>query len=181
MSDVQIVNVVGSGAVSSEFDLEELSSEIGSEAEYDPENYPGMYLRFEEKPTITVYRTGKFIIYGADNVDEIYAARDFLLSQLADLGAIESPEDTGFSIQNVVCTGKLESEQNLNAVAIQLGLDRTEYEPEQFPGLIYRPEKHDCVILIFGSGKVVLTGCKSSDAAQRALDGLISTIQDLGV
>lgn len=38
MNEVTIVNVVGSGAVSSEFDLEELSSEIGGEAEYDPEN-----------------------------------------------------------------------------------------------------------------------------------------------
>jgi transcription initiation factor TFIID TATA-box-binding protein len=172
MSEVVIVNVVGSGAVSSEFDLEELSSEIGSEAEYDPENYPGMYLRFEGKPTITVYRTGKFIIYGADNVDEIYETRDFLLLHLSNLGAIESPEDTGFSIQNVVCTGKLEGKQNLNSVAIQLGLDRTEYEPEQFPGLIYRPEEHNCVLLIFGSGKVVITGCKDLDTAQSALDDL---------
>ncbi|WP_144797717.1 TATA-box-binding protein [Halorubrum depositum] len=172
MNEVTIVNVVGSGAVSSEFDLEELSLEIGSEAEYDPENYPGMYLRFEGKPTITVYRTGKFIIYGADNIDEIYETRDFLLTRLADLGAIKSPEDTGFSIQNVVCTGKLEGEQNLNAVAIQLGLDRTEYEPEQFPGLIYRPEEHNCVILIFGSGKVVITGCKDQSVAESALESL---------
>lgn len=172
MNEVTIVNVVGSGAVSSEFDLEELSLEIGSEAEYDPENYPGMYLRFENKPTITVYRTGKFIIYGADNIDEIYATREFLLSRLANLGAIESPDDMGFSIQNVVCTANLEKEQNLNAVAIQLGLDQTEYEPEQFPGLIYRPEGHRCVLLIFGSGKVVITGAKDVETAQSALDEL---------
>lgn len=172
MNEITIVNVVGSGAVSSEFDLEELSSEIGTEAEYDPENYPGMYLRFEGKPTVTVYRTGKFIIYGADNIDETYATRDFLLSQLADLGAIESPDDTGFSIQNVVCTGKLESEQNLNAVAIQLGLDRSEYEPEQFPGVIYRPESGECVILIFGSGKVVITGGRNKETAERAFNDL---------
>lgn len=179
MSEVTVVNVVGSGGVSSEFDLEALSSEIGSEAEYDAENYPGMYLRFKDKPTITVYRTGKFIIYGADNVDEIYTTRDFLLSRLANLGAIESPDDTGFSIQNVVCTANLEREQNLNAVAIQLGLDRTEYEPEQFPGLIYRPEGHRCVLLIFGSGKVVITGAKDVETAQSALDNLdqdVSTV-----
>jgi transcription initiation factor TFIID TATA-box-binding protein len=48
MSEVIIVNVVGSGAVSSEFDLKELSSVFGSKAEYDPENYPGMYFRFED-------------------------------------------------------------------------------------------------------------------------------------
>lgn len=172
MSGVQIVNVVGSGVLSSEFDLEELSAEFGSTAEYDAENYPGMYLRFENRPTITLYRTGKFIIYGADNVDETYSTRKFLLNQLTEIGAIESPEDSGFSIQNVVCTGNLESEQNLSAVAIQLGLDRTEYEPEQFPGLIYRPERQNCVLLIFGSGKVVITGCKDLSVAQVALKEL---------
>jgi transcription initiation factor TFIID TATA-box-binding protein len=172
MSEVTIVNVVGSGAVGSEFDLEKLSLDIGNKAEYDPENYPGMYLRFEDMPTVTVYRTGKFIIYGADKVDEIYAARDFFLSQLTNLGAIGSPDDMGFSIQNVVCTGELENKQNLNAVAIQLGLDRTEYEPEQFPGLIYRPKDYNCVLLIFGSGKVVITGCSNEDIAKDALESL---------
>lgn len=172
MSSVQIVNVVGSGVLSYEFDLEELSAGFGSEAEYDVENYPGLYLRFEGRPTITIYRTGKFIIYGADNVDEIYSTRDFLLNQLAELGAIASPDDSGFSIQNVVCTGDLEANQNLNAVAIQLGLDRTEYEPEQFPGLIYRPKTYNCVLLVFGSGKVVITGCKDLSAAQDAFESL---------
>jgi transcription initiation factor TFIID TATA-box-binding protein len=179
MSEITVVNVVGSGGVSSEFDLEELSLEIGSEAEYDPENYPGMYLRFEDKPTITVYRTGKFIIYGADNTDEIYNTRDFLLARLADLGAIESPDDTGFSIQNIVCTGSLETEQNLNAVAIQLGLDRTEYEPEQFPALIYRPERYKCVLLIFDTGKIVITGAKDVEAAQSVLDDLSQKISNV--
>ncbi|MDQ2052902.1 TATA-box-binding protein C, partial [Natronolimnohabitans sp. A-GB9] len=93
MSNITIVNVVGSGAVNYEFDLRELCSEIGEEAEYDPENYPGMYLRFEDRPTITVYRTGKYIIYGADEVDEIYSTRTFLLDRLTDLGAIDSPSD----------------------------------------------------------------------------------------
>jgi transcription initiation factor TFIID TATA-box-binding protein len=97
--------------------------------------------------------------------------RDFLLSQLADLGAIESPDDTEFLIQNVACTGSLESEQNHNTVTIQLEL-RTEYEPEQFPGLIYRPESYKCVLLIFGSGKVVITGAKDVETAQSALGNL---------
>ncbi|MDQ2052955.1 TATA-box-binding protein C, partial [Natronolimnohabitans sp. A-GB9] len=80
--------------------------------------------------------------------------------------------DSGFSIQNVVCTGELNTEQNLNAVAIQLGLDRIEYEPEQFPGLIYRPQNHDCVLLVFGSGKVVITGCSDYNTASAAFDHL---------
>ena len=58
---VKIVNIVGSGSLDAEFDLERVAVDIGSIAEYDPNKYPGMYLRFgEDAPLITVYRTGKY-------------------------------------------------------------------------------------------------------------------------
>jgi transcription initiation factor TFIID TATA-box-binding protein len=66
---------------------------------------------------------------------------------MSEMGVIDEPEDEWFSIQNYVCTGEIGTAQNLNALAIGLGLENTEYEPEQFPGLIYRPESHDCVVL----------------------------------
>jgi len=75
-------------------------------------------------------------------------------------------------MQNYVCTGELDQVQNLNALAIGLGLDYTEYEPEQFPGLVFRPDDHPVVILIFASGKVVVTGAKDIDAAEEAAQSL---------
>jgi transcription initiation factor TFIID TATA-box-binding protein len=65
---INVVNVIGSGLLDAEFDLERVAADIGSIAEYDPDKYPGMYLRFgEDAPLITVYRTGKYIVTGADS------------------------------------------------------------------------------------------------------------------
>lgn len=71
---------------------------------------------------------------------------------------IEKPEDDWYDIQNIVCTAELNRSLNLSALAVGLGLEVTEYEPEQFPGLIYRPENTSCVVLLFATGRVVITG-----------------------
>ena len=135
--DVVVVNVVGSGSLDAEFDLEKVAADIGSIAEYDPDKYPGMYLRFrEDAPLVTVYRTGKYIVTGADSEEAAHEMRERFLDLLADNGMIAEPDDKWFQIQNLVCTAELGESLNLNALAIGLGLESTEYEPEQFPGLI---------------------------------------------
>lgn len=164
---VNIVNVVGSGSLNVEFDLEGVATDIGSIAEYEPGKYPGMYLRLEEDaPLITVYRTGKYIVTGADSEEEAHTIRERFLNLLADNGMIAEPEDEWFRIQNFVCTAELGESLNLNALAIGLGLEDTEYEPEQFPGLVYRPPEADSVILLFASGRVVITGSPDLDSAE---------------
>jgi transcription initiation factor TFIID TATA-box-binding protein len=47
---------------------------------------------------------------------------------------------------------------DLEKAAFTLG--KTMYEPEQFPGLIYRMDEPKVVILLFASGKLVCTGAK---------------------
>ena len=160
--------MVGSGSLNAELDLETLSEEIGQlRARYDPEKYPGMYLRFEEDaPLITLYRTGKYIITGPTSRTELFDLRERFLSFLSNIGVIENATDEWFSVQNYVCTEDLNQTLNLNALAIGLGLEHTEYEPEQFPGLIYRPPEQDGVVLLFATGKIVITGCRSIEAAE---------------
>jgi transcription initiation factor TFIID TATA-box-binding protein len=68
---------------------------------------------------------------------------------------------------------------NLNALAIGLGLESTEYEPEQFPGLIYRPPGADSVVLLFASGRVVITGSPDLDAAEQTFAALQDKMTDL--
>ncbi|QLG28156.1 TATA-box-binding protein [Halorarum halophilum] len=178
---VEIVNVVASGALNVELDLERLADDIGEPvACYDPDKYPGMYLRFEEDaPLITVYRTGKFIITGADSEDESYSLREQFLSLFSDMGVIEEPEDKWFAIQNYVCTGELEQNLDLNALAIGLGLENTEYEPEQFPGLVYRPESGESVLLIFNTGQAVITGARDLQTAENSFKELKTRLSEL--
>lgn len=172
---VEIVNVVGSGSLDAEFDLERVAADLGSIAKYDPDKYQGMYLRLEkEAPLITVYRTGKYIVIGADSEDAAHMIRERFLDLLAENEMIAEPDDKWFQIQNLVCTAELGEPLNLNALAIGLSLESTEYEPEQFPGLIYRPSKADPVVLLFASGRVVITGSPDLDAAESTF----ATLQD---
>ncbi|MFB6295425.1 MAG: hypothetical protein ABEH66_01115 [Halobacteriales archaeon] len=61
------------------------------------------------------------------------------------------------------------------------GLEAVEYEPEQFPGLIYRPTDVETVILLFGSGKTVVTGGTHPDDAEETITIVCQQLDDLGL
>ena len=180
MSNLQIVNIVGSGAFELELDLAPLSNELGGIAEYEPEIYPAMYLRVcgQDGPLATIYRTGKFIIVGADNEEDLFYVKEEVVKVIAK--TIEQPMEVDwFEIQNYVYKGDTGRELDLNALTIDLGLDKTEYEPEQFPGIIYRSDEYGCVVLIFRSGKVVVTGTASKSDAETAYGEVVDQIEEL--
>jgi len=79
--------------------------------------------------------------------------------------------------------GRCGSVAQLSALAIGLGMEVTEYEPEQFPGLVYRPRDHECVLLVFATGKVVITGAQGvteADAAFSAFREATETLLESG-
>src|SRR5689334_17456075 len=76
-------------------------------------------------------------------------------------------------IENVVASTSLGDELDLQSIA--LGLDGAEYEPEQFPGLIYRLKEPKTAILLFRSGKVVCTGAKSMREVENSIATEFST------
>jgi len=170
---VEIVNAVGSGFLKREFDLSCISEDFGSVADFDPGKYPGMYIRFsEDSPLVTVYRTGKYIVTGADSLDELQNFNEKFLDLFCDSGIIERSNVDWFDVQNLVCVEDFSQSLNLSALSISLGLEQTEYEPEQFPGLIYRHPDFECVILIFSTGKAVLTGSSDFNEIEAASDHL---------
>lgn len=177
---VDVVNVVASGSLGVELDLEAIAGDLDEIVDYDPDKYPGAYFRFgDSAPLITLYRTGKYIVTGASSEEEAHTIRGEFLNILTDHGILLSAEDEWFQVQNYVCISEIGENVNLSALAIGLGLEITEYEPEQFPGLVYRPPDHDCVLLVFGSGKVIITGTTSIQSAEEASDSLRKHIADL--
>jgi transcription initiation factor TFIID TATA-box-binding protein len=84
------------------------------------------------------------------------------------------------TIQNVVASAEIGESLNLNAVAIALGLENVEYEPEQFPGLVYRLTEPDTVVLLFGSGKMVCTGATSRDEVQASVHRVTEDLESYG-
>jgi transcription initiation factor TFIID TATA-box-binding protein len=79
-------------------------------------------------------------------------------------------------IQNIVASASLGGKVDLERSAFSLG--RTMYEPEQFPGLIYRMDDPKVVILLFASGKLVCTGAKKEEEVYRAVNKLHSKLED---
>ncbi|HEX9907805.1 MAG TPA: TATA-box-binding protein, partial [Thermoplasmata archaeon] len=84
-------------------------------------------------------------------------------------------------VQNIVASSDLGAKINLNAIAISLGLEKVEYEPEQFPGLVYRIDSPKVVVLLFGSGKLVCTGARKPEDVEAAVDKITEELKAAGL
>src|SRR5207245_11261818 len=94
---------------------------------------------------------------GANSVENVTIAIYRVAKQIEAAG-IRIKNNPVIEVQNIVATSDLGAQLDLNAVAVTLGPGAVEYEPEQFPGLVYRIEEPKVVLLMFGSGKVACTG-----------------------
>jgi len=105
---------------------------------------------------------------------------DMMMKKLRDIGIMvdESPEIT---VQNIVATADLGAQIDLNTVAVTLGLTSVEYEPEQFPGLVYRIDEPKVVLLLFGSGKVVCTGARKPADVDKAVEKITAELKANGL
>ena len=81
----------------------------------------------------------------------------------------------------MVAMADLKADLNLNEVATGLGLENVEYEPEQFPGLVYRLKEPKVAMLLFASGKIVCTGARSTEDASKAVEKLSEELSSLGL
>jgi transcription initiation factor TFIID TATA-box-binding protein len=177
---LEIQNVVASTAVGQELDLQSLAMDLEG-ADFDREQFPGVVYRVQDpRAAALIFRSGKIVCTGAESVPDVYEALDIVFETLSNLG-IKVMEDPVIEVQNIVTSGDLGENLNLNAIAIGLGLEDVEYEPEQFPGLVYRLDEPDVVALLFGSGKTVITGGKEPEDAEAATEVLISKLTDLNL
>ncbi|MCD2200676.1 TATA-box-binding protein [Halorubrum ezzemoulense] len=177
---IQVENVVASSDIGQELDLETLSEDLGA-TDYDPDNFPGLVYRMHDpKAAALIFRSGKVVCTGAKSVDNVTTALEYVFDELRELG-VDVATTPDIEIQNIVSSGDLDHTLNLNAIAIGLGLEHIEYEPEQFPGLVYRLDDPDVVALLFGSGKLVITGGKQLDDAEQALTVIENRLTDLGL
>jgi transcription initiation factor TFIID TATA-box-binding protein len=179
--EATIVNVVGAGRLNTEFDLGKIANDIAATtARYDPNKHPGVHIRLQNNgPMITLYRNGKYHITGSSSVKHLNETRREFIASLENLNM---PSDFGndpFSVDNVVCTATYSNPIDLNRLSVRLGLENIEYEPEQFPALIYRHPGLSPVVLIFSSGKLVITGAVDIEEAQTACDEIEPELQDM--
>jgi len=177
---VNIENIVASTTFAKTLDLNLIAQSI-VDTEYEPDRFPGLVYRIKHPKTATLlFSSGKGICTGAKNVsaikDIIYRISDDL--QRIGLDVYEK-RDLNFEIRNIVATAALGGELNLSQVAMGLGLENIEYEPEQFPGLVYRIKEPKVVMLLFSSGKIVCTGGTTINDVSKGVEKLSNELSSL--
>ncbi len=162
----RIENVVATVTLGVELDLESLAEKFPA-AEYNPEQFPGLILRLQRpKVSALIFRTGKMVCTGAKSEEELKRAVKVIVKTLSAHG-VKVPRFPEIQVQNIVASGNLHAEVDIEKAAFLL--ENSMYEPEQFPGLIYRMTDPKVVLLIFSSGKVVCTGAKKESQVEEAI------------
>ena len=180
MADIKIQNIVASTIFAEKLDLDVIAQSL-EDAEYEPEQFPGLVYRLNEPKTATLlFRRGKANCTGAKNIEDVKKTVRIIAEKLEKIGVkvYKNPE---MVIQNIVATSDLEGELNLSEVAMVLGLENVEYEPEQFPGLVYRLKEPKVVMLLFGSGKIVCAGARQTEEVVQAVNKLSKELTSLGL
>lgn len=172
---IKIENVVASATLNQRVDLNAVVKGYPG-VEYRPEQFPGLVFRLKKPKTATlIFNSGKMVCTGAKSEREARRAVLKVVRELKKSGIviIGRPE---LKIQNIVASANLGGLIDLERSAYVLG--RTMYEPEQFPGLIYRMDDPKVVILLFASGKLVCTGAKKESEVYDAVKKLHQRLEE---
>lgn len=122
----------------------------------------------DPKIAALIFSSGKVVLTGIRSPEDLVEGLQKLLNKLKDAG-ISCLDEPHVAITNMVCSYNLGNTLNLNKIVISFNLENIEYEPEQFPGLVYRIADPKIVVLIFSSGKIILTGGKNLEDVKKGL------------
>jgi transcription initiation factor TFIID TATA-box-binding protein len=176
---VKIVNISAGGDLHKEVDLEAVRDTVDLPFVDLDHTMNRLLLRYEKDGALFIlFRTGKFILRGGDSFEGCYKARDMFYEILEDYGIIDSIKNIEFNIVNIVFVDSLNQEVDLSKLAVELGLDYTDYEPEHFPGLIYRPPDCSPTVTIYSTGNLTMTGARTVEEAENTIAKLRERIID---
>lgn len=172
---VEIQNVVASVTINQRLDLAQIQKTF-PDVEYKPAQFPGLVFRLLKPKTATlIFSSGKMVCTGAKSEQESIKAVQTVVKLLKKEGFLIQQEPQ-IEIQNIVASIDLHGTINLEKAATQL--ENTMYEPQQFPGLIFRMTDPKVVILMFASGKLVCTGAKTEKEVYDAVYKLKKILEE---
>ncbi len=145
---------------------------------YNPETFPGLILKIK-KPKISslVFSSGKLVLTGAKSTEMVHEGVVQMTKILRTVGT-KIDEDPEIIVQNIVASGHF-NHRTINLELAALWLEHSMYEPEQFPGLIYRLAEPKTVLLLFQSGNLVCTGAKTEGQVRQAVENTYNTLDEI--
>ncbi|KAL6641312.1 hypothetical protein ACP70R_019493 [Stipagrostis hirtigluma subsp. patula] len=164
-----IQNIVSTVNLDCKLDLQMIANRARN-AEYNPKRFAAVIMRIRDpKTTALVFASGKMVCTGAKSEAHSKLAARKYARIIQKMGYPAQFKD--FKIQNMVASCDVKFPIRLEGLALTCGMFAN-YEPEIFPGLIYRMADPKIVLLVFVSGKVVLTGAKGREEIYTAFENI---------
>ncbi|MEB2836452.1 MAG: TATA-box-binding protein [Desulfurococcales archaeon] len=175
--EANIENIVATVILDHGLDLNLIEARV-IDVEYNPDQFPGLIYRMKNpRVTALIFKSGKMVVTGTKSINELVYAVKRILKSLQEHG-IEIRGRPKIQIQNIVASANLHVNIDLEKAAFVL--PGSMYEPDQFPGLIYRMDKPRVVLLIFSSGKMVITGAKRENEVYEAVERIYRILKENG-
>ncbi len=175
---VKVENVVVFASLGKPIPLNKLVSSVEN-AEYEPEQFPGLvYRTTEPRAAALIFSSGKIVCTGAKSIEKAKIAIRKVVEKIRSVG-IPMPKEFGIKVENIVASSKIDAKLNLEEITF--ALEDAEYEPEQFPGLVYRISKPRVAFLLFSSGKIICTGAHTIKDIHTALGKLKERLESIGI
>ena len=175
MLKFEIHNMVITVQLSDRIDLDKISRKLPDGVEYFPDNFPGVVYRMKKpKASFLIFSTGKSTCTGTSSEADAKEAIKNMLKLLKGVGV--DVKVSKIVIQNIVASTNLDTKLDIDKMAFDL--ENSEYEPETFPGLVYKT-KGSVTFLIFSTGKVVCVGARTTKDIKDSLDSLVKKLKDI--
>jgi len=167
---VRIVNIVATASLGCKVNLSVIARSAKN-CEYNSKRFSGLIMRGREpRATALLFESGKMVVLGTKTEEDTKAAGIKVAKTCSKLGYQVSLAN--FTIQNIVGTVKTGMRLALDLLYVH-NAGSAIYDPEIFPGLIYRMERPAITCLLFSSGKIVLVGAKDRTQMQSAFSDIL--------
>jgi transcription initiation factor TFIID TATA-box-binding protein len=171
---LKVQNIVATTSLEEEVSLSKLAR-TQPNTEYNPETFPGLVLRIKQpKSAVLVFSSGNLVCTGVKSISQVREVIDQVIKQLKKIG-VHVKIKPKINVQNIVASGSINLDLNLNTLSLEL--ENTEYEPEQFPGLVYKLEEPTATFLLFSNGKLVCTGTKNKEQLEESMKQLNKNVR----
>jgi transcription initiation factor TFIID TATA-box-binding protein len=173
-NDLKVQNIVATTSLGVPVPLTKLAR-MQTDTEYNPETFPGLVLRVKEpKSAVLVFSSGNLVCTGTKSTGQVKKVVSEVIKKLSKIG-VKVKKVPKITVQNIVASGSIKVMLNLNLLALEL--ENTEYEPEQFPGLVYKLIEPTATFLLFTNGKLVCTGTKNKEQLEESMVQLNKNIR----
>ena len=173
-SNYKIQNIVATASLGKPVPLTKLAR-TNPNTEYNPETFPGLVLRIKEpKSAVLVFSSGNLVCTGTKSTTQVNQVIQEVIKQLKKIGVTITAKPK-ITVQNIVASGNISLNLNLNFLALEM--ENTEYEPEQFPGLVYKLIEPNATFLLFSNGKLVCTGTKNRQQLEQSMAQLLKNVK----